>query len=237
LTTPGDIVSVTDLEPDAIRWEPGASFDDLMDASHPASVATLGPRGTSSMVALTRFTEQVWARRRIRVEPRSYPTFDALLAAISTGDQRLALVPSAAESATRFYWSPRLRLLASFSWPTPRYGLAVRPRVPIPPDRDLRVASLPETQDLLDLLHDLAPAAGELLPRRLVTWVRASSTYDAARLAARGAADIAVTNEPGREAYGLNFVASRPGVSMIWLVFGRRPSALGEPAPAEENHG
>ncbi len=212
----------------SILWERGVSGEGLFGTGRTVPVATLGPVGTSAMVALAWLAERVLTDQHTVIDPRAYPTFDALLDAVTGGTQRLVLIPSAAECATRFFWSPHLRLLASFSWPTPRYGLAVRPDGPAPAGATLRVSSLSETRDLLELLPRGRQIAGsdsgggpEAGPA--IEWVAASSTYDAAQLAARGAADVAVTNELGRAAGGLRFVASRPGVAMIWHLFGRRP--------------
>ncbi|WP_018638153.1 type 2 periplasmic-binding domain-containing protein [Parafrankia elaeagni] len=224
MTAPGKIVKAPRTEESSIRWEPNLLAEDLFGDGLTVPIATLGPRGTSAMAALDWFAEHVQAVHRTVIQPRAYPNFDELLEAVTNGGPRFALVPSAAESATRFFWSPRLRLLGSFSRPTPRYGLAVRRGSSLPTGSALRVSSLPETEGLIELLEPrFAPDTADSSPGGwTVEWVTASSTYHAAQLARQGAADVAVTNEPARAACGLTFLSSRSGIAMIWLLFGQR---------------
>ncbi|MGW6205958.1 hypothetical protein ACWF9B_20235 [Streptomyces sp. NPDC055089] len=219
-----------DTTPFPILWEPARIPHSPLLRPGTLRVGTLGPDGTTSMVALSRLAYRLAHLGGPVVEPVPYDSFEELLAAVgSRGGPAYALVPGAAECATRFFWSPRLRLDATFSSPTPEYGIASGPsglREGI-----LRLATLHETRRLVELLDGAEGGRGGYD----IAWVPAESTIHAAQLVAEGRADAAVTNEPGRVAHRLEFQVSRPGVPMVWMVFG--PAVLARPEGARPSTG
>ncbi|WP_151771485.1 prephenate dehydratase [Streptomyces abyssomicinicus] len=223
LRPPGIDPADADPTPFPILWEPARIPNSPLLRPGSLPIGTLGPDGTTSMVALDRLAHRLAHLGGPAVHPVPYDTFEELLAAVGTrGGPRYALVPAAAECATRFFWSPSLRLDATFSSPTPEYGVATRgPRLREGP---LRLATLHETRSLVELLDGLEGGRGGFE----IVWVPAESTLHAAQLVAEGRADAAVTNEPGRRRHGLVFQVSRPGVPMVWTVFG--PAVLERPA-------
>lgn len=212
----------SDPTPFPILWEPARIPHSPLLRSGTLRIGTLGPDGTTSMVALGRLGYRLAHLGGPEVEAVPYDSFEELLAAVgSRGGPAYALVPGAAECATRFFWSPRLRLDATFSTPTPEYGIAsygtgLREGV-------LRLATLHETRRLVELLDGAEGGRGGYE----IAWVPAESTIHAAQLVSEGRADAAVTNEPGRAAHRLRFQVSRPGVPMVWMVFG--PAVLARP--------
>lgn len=222
-----DADSDSDATPFPILWEPARIPHSPLLRPGTLRVGTLGPDGTTSMVALGRLGLRLAHLGGPVVEPVPYDSFEELLAAVgSRGGPSYALVPGAAECATRFFWSPRLRLDATFSSPTPEYGIAT----PAPGLHEgvLRLATLHETRRLVELLDGAEGGRGGYD----IAWVPAESTMHAAQLVAEGRADAAVTNEPGRAAHRLEFQVSRPGVPMVWMVFG--PAVLARPEPARQ---
>lgn len=218
----GDADSDSDATPFPILWEPARIPHSPLLRPGTLRVGTLGPDGTTSMVALARLGRRLAHLGGPVVEPVPYDSFEELLAAVGNrGGPAYALVPGAAECATRFFWSPRLRLDATFSSPTPEYGIAA----PAPRLREgvLRLATLHETRRLVELLDGAEGGRGGYD----IAWVPAESTMHAAQLVTEGRADAAVTNEPGRAAHRLKFHVSRPGVPMVWMVFG--PAVLARP--------
>lgn len=205
----------SDATPFPILWEPARIPHSPLLRPGTLRVGTLGPDGTTSMVALARLGYRLAHLGGPVVEPVPYDSFEELLAAVGgRGGPAYALVPAAAECATRFFWSPRLRLDATFSTPTPEYGIATPP--PGLHEGVLRLATLHETRRLVELLDGAEGGRGGYD----IAWVPAESTIHAAQLVAEGRADAAVTNEPGRAAHRLEFQVSRPGVPMVWMVFG-----------------
>ncbi|WP_306317847.1 MULTISPECIES: hypothetical protein [unclassified Streptomyces] len=211
-----------DLTPFPILWEPARIPGSPLLRPGTVRIGTLGPEGTTSMVAIERLGHRLAHLGGADVRPVPYDTFDGLLTEVGTrGGPPYALVPGAAECATKFFWSPRLCLDATFSTPTPAYGIATR-------DRRLRegplhLATLHETRSLVELLDGHEGGRGGFE----IVWVPAESTLHAAQLVAAGHADAAITNEPGCAAHQLTFQVSRPGAAMVWMVFG--PAAPGRP--------
>lgn len=212
----------SDPTPFPILWEPARIPHSPLLRPGTLRIGTLGPDGTTSMVALGRLGYRLAHLGGPEVEAVPYDSFEELLAAVgSRGGPSYALVPGAAECATRFFWSPRLRLDASFSSPTPEYGIATY-RTGLR-EGILRLATLHETRRLVELLDGAEGGRGGYE----IAWVPAESTMHAAQLVTEGRADAAVTNEPGRAAHRLEFQVSRPGVPMVWMVFG--PAVLARP--------
>jgi bacilysin biosynthesis protein BacA len=219
-----------DPTPFPVLWEPARIPGSPLLRPGRMRVGTLGPEGTTSMVALERLGHRLAHLGGPDIVPVPYDSFEELLAATGArGGPAYALVPGAAECATRFFWSPQLRLDATFSTPTPEYGIATRG--PSLHEGVLRLATLHETRRLVELLDGAEGGRG----RYEIVWVPAESTMHAARLVAAGRADAAITNEPGRSAHRLRFQVSRPGVPMVWMVFG--PAVLSRsahPVPSAE---
>ncbi|WP_274558706.1 hypothetical protein [Streptomyces spiramyceticus] len=227
LHTPAAGTAEVDPTPFPLLWEPDRIPGSPLLRPGTMRIGTLGPGGTTSMVALERLGHRLAHLGGPDVRPVPCDSFEELLAAVGRrGGPSYALVPGAAECATRFFWSPELRLEASFSTPTPEYGIASRaPRLP---EGRLRLATLHETQRLAELLDGTAGGRDGYD----IDWVPAESTMHAAQLAAAGRADAAITNEPGRATYRLRFHVSRPGVPMVWMIFG--PAAHARPTGAHQ---
>jgi len=175
-------------------------------------LGTLGPEGTTSHHIAVWLLELVGSARPRSLQLELYPSFPEVLAAIESDKIELALVPSAFAGATEFHWSPCLRLLLHFARATPAYGLAYSETVPAQ-GSEVVVAALPEVRRLLaDLRTDALRAAS---PR----WLDAQSTVEAARMAADGRADFAITNEFGRRVANLTWLSARAGPQIVWMVF------------------
>ncbi|ACU72572.1 hypothetical protein Caci_3670 [Catenulispora acidiphila DSM 44928] len=171
------------------------------------SVATLGPAGTSSHLA----AESLALEHELRIE--LFPSFEDVLSHVSTRKVALALVPSAYRGVTRFHWHRDLRLAAFFPLATPEYGLAVRPDGAPAGTGPVSVAAMWEVRWMYDQV--MPPSLAE----REVRWIEAESTQHAAAITARGGADLALTNAPGRRAHGLRWLLTRPGAEIIWALF------------------
>nr|WTA65948.1 prephenate dehydratase [Micromonospora sp. NBC_00855] len=188
-------------------------------------LSTLGPAGTSSEHAAGHLRERLLAAGYPGPEVALHPTFGAVLDSVTGGRSEVALVPSAYRDATAFHWHPALRLLFHFAHPTPAYGLAARQGQA--PDRTrLRISTMSEVSVLYP---ELCPPA---LRDRAVDWVPARSTMDAAQVLSRGDADLALTNDHGRHAHDLHWLARRPGAQIVWLLFTSLPLNTPAAAPA-----
>ncbi len=186
------------------------------------TLSTLGPAGTSSDHAAGFLRDRLRDAGSASLTIELHPTFDQVMAQVTGGGTPLALVPSAYRDATAFHWHPKLRLLFHFAYATPTYGLAARQGEA--PDRTpIRISSMSEVSVLYP---ELCPPA---LRGREVDWIPARSTMDAAGVLARGGADLALTNDNGRDAHDLYWLSRRPGAQIVWLLFTSLPLP-------EENH-
>jgi hypothetical protein len=171
-------------------------------------LGTLGPAGTSSDLV----ARYLAAEHNLRVE--LHDTFDAVLDRLTRRELDFALVPSAYAGLTRFHWHRALRLRAFFPRATPVYGIATAADSRFPHgDGPVSVAAMWEVRRIY---AEVVPPA---LHGRDVDWVDASSTQHAAQIVARGGAQLAVTNAPGVQAYGLRWMATRPGAEILWTLF------------------
>lgn len=173
---------------------------------------TLGPPGTSSHDAVLHLRSELAG---LGVAPgfalRLFDRFEELHAELCAGGVDYALVPSAYRDATAFHWDPALRLAFHFARVTPSYGIAGRG--PVPAEGEVSVAAMAEVRTILDSLP--VPE----LEGREIRWIDCRSTHHAARTAAAGDADLAVTNDTSRTAFALHWIASRPGAEVVWLLF------------------
>lgn len=194
------------------RWR---TLTDRWSERPGTSIGTLGPAGTSSQLAAA----PIAARYGLRVE--LFPSFDDVLEHLIERKVELALVPSAYRGLTRFHWHRDLRLRAYFPEATPDYGLAAPADGTVPTAGPVSIASMWEVRWMYD---QLIP---EDLEDRDVRWVDADSTQHAAAIVARGGADLALTNAPGRAAHELRWLATRPGAEVIWALFGHAADVTG----------
>lgn len=184
-------------------------------SNSPVVVGTLGPYGTSaSQAAESMLVDGAALGFAPRLSVSYFDSFGLLFDALQSRDIDAALVPSAARDATRFHWESGAELVHYFVARTPKYGLvAPSGGIDLTALGSVRVAALPETRGILGSLM-----ADPSFLRR-VTWVDAHSTVEAALIAARDDADLAVTNELGRSQAACPWLRVRNGVDILWMVF------------------
>ncbi|MFR9725982.1 hypothetical protein ACL02R_21825 [Streptomyces sp. MS19] len=172
-------------------------------------VATLGPSGTSSEAAGSHLT------RHIDRTPGSpvalFGTYEDARDAVLAGAADRLLVANAYREIDSFYMDLRLGLAQAFVFDTPHYGLAVRTSAPVP--LKCTVVTHPAPRDLIAQL--MPPGYG------VAGIAFATSTSEAARHAADGGAEIALTTAPAAALHDLRFISATRPIRMLWSVFGR----------------
>ncbi|GAA3763234.1 prephenate dehydratase domain-containing protein [Streptomyces tremellae] len=172
-----------------------------------ASIATLGPRGTSSEQAAL----YLWADRGTSgpATIELYDTYERAGAAVFDGTATHLLVANAYAHVNTFYMSPRLRLAGAFVFDTPQYGIAVSPGHAV--GSRPRIASHPAPVPLIE----------ELIPEeyRAAELVLTDSTSAAAAKAQALDTDLALTTEPAAKANHLQFISRTRPIRMLWSVF------------------
>ncbi len=108
---------------------------------------------------------------------------------------------------------PDLKLLASFEYPTPYYGLAKKINYQLPKDRHLKIATHHAPLSLVSLFLNNDAVNYE------VTLVE--STSKAAIVTHQGDFDLCITNSNSVKTYGLEFISETRPIFMVWSVFGQ----------------
>ncbi|MBF6331838.1 bacilysin biosynthesis protein BacA [Nocardia transvalensis] len=178
-------------------------------------IATLGPAGTSSEQSaryLSDYLSASWQDCRIDkpVPIDLYPQYEEAAQAVVNGRSSLLLVANAYHAISTFYMDSKLSIVGAYCFDTPQYGIASRSGVL--PDGELTIASHPAPIPLINqLLAGTKASAGRV--------VRMDSTSAAARSAAGGDVDVALTTAPAASLYGLKFVTRTRNIRMLWSVF------------------
>jgi len=132
---------------------------------------------------------------------------------LQCGAANFAIVANAYERIDRFYMSPELRLLFSFVFDTPEYGVAKSPRSILSQENRSTIATHHAPASLIPwFLRGLNLHEYEV--------VMAPSTSQAALSVQQGKADLCVTNAVSVKRYGLKFVSPTRSIRMLWSVFG-----------------
>ncbi|MCV6959817.1 bacilysin biosynthesis protein BacA [Erwinia amylovora] len=171
-------------------------------------VHTLGPAGTSSEYASQFFND--WMNENYEKCPREIHLNDSYECARENikDEKGLLIVANAYPNINEFYMDTKLKLLATFFYDTPLYGLVANKTLP---DRPLYIASHPAP---IPLIEELLPAG--ISVERIV---KMSSTSAAAHAVAICEVDIALTTEVAARIHNLDFVSPTRPIHMLWSVF------------------
>jgi len=174
-------------------------------------VYTLGPTGTSSEYASQFFCR--WMNERYEKSHHALQLNNTYELARDNLRRAggLLIVANAYPQINDFYMDTSLKLLATFLFDTPLYGLVASKALP---DRPLYIASHPAPVPLIQ----------ELLPEGLKVEriVEMPSTSAAAQAAACGEVDMALTTEIAARLHNLKFVSAVRPIHMLWSVFGSK---------------
>jgi prephenate dehydratase len=171
-------------------------------------IFTLGPAGTSSESASKYFKD--WMAKNYENSSHSialHTTYEE--AKFNTHkNEGLLLVANAYQQINNFYMEKDLKLIATFLFDTPLYGLVSNKKLP---KRPLIIASHPAP----------IPLIKELLPEGLTVGkiIQVRSTSEAAFAVVEGKADLALTTEIAARLHQLNFVSKTRPINMLWSVF------------------
>jgi hypothetical protein len=176
-----------------------------------ATIATLGPAGTSSEIAAGVLADRLARPGVDRARVRLFDTYEQAGAALLAGHAEFVVLANAYALASQFYMNPRLCLAAAFVHDTPEYGLAAGPASPASGPVSVATHSAPEP-----LIHQLMPPA-----YRASAVVKVDSTSHAAAAVRAGTVDLALTTAPAAEHHGLGFVSATRTIRMLWSAFTR----------------
>lgn len=188
------------------------------------TMGTLGPSGTSSELAATTLASKLGEARPSRhaeggpPEVHLFDTYEKAGIALRTRRVTHLVVANAYKAVHEFYMDPDLQLAMVFVLDTPMYGVA-KPRGAgaLPPAPT--IASHPSPVPIIGQL--LAGSDAHVV-------VPSDSTSAAARAAADGQVDLALTTAPAAKMYGLEFITHTRTIRMVWSVFVRSDSVMSD---------
>jgi prephenate decarboxylase len=185
-------------------------FLNYLNALEKIEVATLGPSGTSSEATGFYLLSLI---NRESAQCSLYPSYENAMESVISQKADLLLVANAYGKIDVVYMCPKLRLLTSFEYPTPCYGLAKKTGYQLPKERPLKIATHHAPLSLISQFMDNNAVSYE------VTLVE--STSRAAIATQEGNFDMCITNSNSVHAYDLEFISETRQIFMVWSVFGR----------------
>lgn len=181
-----------------------------MGLSHAVNcpIHTLGPAGTSSEYASQFFHH--WMTDNYQSshhEIHLNNSYELARNKINT-EKGVLIVANAYPKINDFYMDTRLKIVATFLYDTPLYGLVTNRELP---DRPLSIASHPAP----------VPLIAELLPEglKIEKIIEMPSTSAAAQAVVSGEVDLALTTEIAARLHELNFISRTRPIHMLWSVF------------------
>lgn len=181
-------------------------------------IATMGPESTSSVQAAKYMCNNINGSAIYGL--RLFPDFESLLGAINDRDDiDLALVPSAYERVTDFFWDIHLENCLNFIFPTPQYGLVCKNDFQIQPNKSVTVATCRAVEHIIEDLSE------GIIKENQVKKIITPSTTTALQEVLKGNADLAVTNETSFNVYKqkkIHFVFHKYNAKIVWCVFRKK---------------
>lgn len=181
-------------------------------------IGTMGPDSTSSVQA-TKYLCKNFGEVA-NYDLRLFPDFKQLLDAMNNDSSiDFALVPSAYERVTDFFWNINLENCLNFIFPTLKYGLVCKEDFELNQKSPLTVATCHAVENIIEELSDGYIKENDV--KRLFT----SSTTTALQEVLAGNADLAVTNETSFEVYknrGIKFIFRKFNTKILWCLFKRK---------------
>ncbi|WP_124065714.1 hypothetical protein [Clostridium sp. E02] len=180
-------------------------------------IGTLGPCGTSSEQALKYLSCFIKkCDKTITIETSLKNNFLDVYDALNRGLINYALIPTAYERVTDFYWNNRFVNNLNFIFPTPEYGLVCKSNyVPIK-NRKTRIACCPAVENIIEYLSN-----GEL-KNEMVEKVKTNSTTEAVICLINDEVDLAITNRTSFNHYSnknIKFISKTYNAIIVWSLF------------------
>ncbi|PQQ65650.1 hypothetical protein [Acetivibrio saccincola] len=180
-------------------------------------IGSLGPHGTSSeqavkyMIGYLNKINSKCSYKICLMDDFRY-VFDAL----NNKEIEYALIHSAYERITDYFWNHRFSNVLNFIYHTPDYGMIGKVGENYSFKKKVRVAACPAVQGILQYL------AGDVLLDTEIEIVTTRSTTEAVLFVLEGKADVGITNETSYELYrdkGIQFISKKYNAHIVWCLF------------------
>lgn len=180
-------------------------------------IGTLGPEGTSSEFALRYFISNIESyNSNIKCDVFLATNFNTIYNALNDNLIKYALVPTAYEKITDFFWNNDFINNLNFIFPTPQYGMVCKNDYRQINDRKVRIACCAAVENTINYLSNGIFKNGEFQK------VQTNSTTEAIKSLIDGYADLAITNKTSFDIYSdkdIKFISKTYNANMVWSVF------------------
>ncbi|MBI6548330.1 hypothetical protein H8A87_06220 [Xenorhabdus sp. VLS] len=184
-----------------------------------ASIATLGPEGTSSQSAAKHLSNLIGKPLDILL----FDTFELAFEYVEKNESCILLVANAYQRVDNFYMNENTLLLGSFFYSPPNYYLGCNTLLAlekkIAEQQTIKIAThhapLSRLRGLIESTEDKILGISDAHLEIEVT----SSTSNGARLVANGDVDCCLANADAIKHYGLTAISQPLHIEMTWVVF------------------
>lgn len=173
------------------------------------SIATLGPRGSSSQCAAEHLLEVALLGADSSSCVKLCQSFEEAVDAAAANTVDVAVVANAYSRINELYMRPDISLVGVYMYDTPVYGLAVRRGEQLRGEFSVASHEAP-----IPLLAEFRAPGIRIIDVQVV-----SSTSEAARLTGCGEFDVALTNATAAIEYDLEFISDTRPIRMSWAIF------------------
>ncbi len=186
---------------------------EMYDCISDMTIATLGPKGTSSEFVAKYLTS------RLGIDDKNISLFDSYEEAFKSVKKRknnLLLVANAYKNIHNFYMDDEITLIGSFIKETPLYGIASKKfeKKDFFSKKCIKVVSHHAPKSMIDTIekrYNLNIGITDCL-----------STSEAAAFVQEEKYDYCLTNEQAKREYELNFILPIKQITMVWSLFGQK---------------
>ncbi|WP_297430071.1 hypothetical protein [Clostridium sp.] len=183
-------------------------------------IGTLGPNGTSSEQALKYLISNIANyNNKVQFENHLMNSFGNVYESLNEGLIRYALIPTAYERITDFFWNNNFTNNLNFIFPTPEYGLVCKNNYRSIRNRKTKVACCPAVENIIEYLSN-----GELHDGQIER-VKTNSTTEAVISLINNDVDLAITNKTSFELYSdkdIKFISKTYTANIVWTLFKRK---------------
>lgn len=193
-------------------------MDELITNKNEISIGTLGPSGTSSERALHYMTD-IYRKKNIHCKFNMIlrDSFTVIYEELLNRKIDYALVPTAYEKVSAFYWCPDFINRLSFIYKTPYYGIVGKKGIQIKNKQIVSLATCPAADSIFEHLMK------DRLCNINISVVHTNSTIEALTLLIEGKVDICVTNQSSFEHFpehDIHFISPKYRCDIVWTLFG-----------------
>ncbi len=183
-------------------------------------ISTLGPAGTSSSVTAEYLVKELKkVNEKCKSEIVLQNNFDLVFHDLFEGKADYALVPTAYEKVTDYFWCEQFYNVLNFIYCTPKYGVVSKMDFKVHDANVIKMASCPAVENMI-YYNDMG-----IRKEIQIEIVHAHSTAEAVKFVCTGKADLGITNETSLNEHigeGVKFISKLYQAEILWALFGRR---------------